>query len=445
MSGLTATGFETKTLAELKIELQDALKATFGASIDLSEQEPFGQILGVMAERFADLWALGQALYQAGTPDGATGVALDEIAALTGTLRLAATTSTVIITATGTPATVLAVGRSISVATIGTRFTTTAAGTITAVSAWVGSTGYLVGDRVKNSSKIYQCITAGTSASSGGPTTTASDITDGTVHWRFLGNGTGAVDITAESEQTGPKVAAAGTLTVIGSPVSGWSSVTNFLDAVLGRDLETDADLRLRREAELRATGKAALETIRAAVLEVSGVIACTVFENVTDTTDGDGVPGHAIETLVRGGVDADIAAKIFATVAAGIRAYGSTPNTVTDSQGIAHTISFTRPTEKTVWATVNLTADVALWPTDGVDQVKAAIVAYGDLQATGKDVVSAALVAQTFKVAGVLDAEALIRLINPPIATTTIPIGTRELAVYDSGRIIVNVVFGTP
>ncbi len=39
--------------------------------------------------------------------------------------------------------------------------------------------------RVNDTNKVYTCITAGTTAGSGGPTGTAGDITDGTVHWAF--------------------------------------------------------------------------------------------------------------------------------------------------------------------------------------------------------------------------------------------------------------------
>jgi len=58
--------------------------------------------------------------------------------------------------------------------------------------AWAGSTAYTVGARRKNGStpvKAYECIsiTSGTSASSGGPTTTGSSITDGGVTWKYLG------------------------------------------------------------------------------------------------------------------------------------------------------------------------------------------------------------------------------------------------------------------
>jgi hypothetical protein len=51
---------------------------------------------------------------------------------------------------------------------------------------WVAATAYVLGRAVVNGGKLYRCITAGTSAGSGGPTGTSTDITDGTVHWRCL-------------------------------------------------------------------------------------------------------------------------------------------------------------------------------------------------------------------------------------------------------------------
>jgi hypothetical protein len=50
---------------------------------------------------------------------------------------------------------------------------------------WLGSSAYALGDNCVNGANLYECITAGTSASSGGPTGTGTDITDGTAHWRY--------------------------------------------------------------------------------------------------------------------------------------------------------------------------------------------------------------------------------------------------------------------
>lgn len=53
---------------------------------------------------------------------------------------------------------------------------------------WAASTAYALNQQVNNDSgKCYKCITAGTSAGSGGPTGTGSDITDGTAHWQYIG------------------------------------------------------------------------------------------------------------------------------------------------------------------------------------------------------------------------------------------------------------------
>lgn len=57
--------------------------------------------------------------------------------------------------------------------------------------AWGITTAYIVGDNCTNVGNQYECITGGTSAGAGGPTTTAADITDGTVHWKYVGIGDG--------------------------------------------------------------------------------------------------------------------------------------------------------------------------------------------------------------------------------------------------------------
>jgi hypothetical protein len=71
---------------------------------------------------------------------------------------------------------------------------------------WRASVFRPVGVHCSNDSgKVYAVITAGTSASSGGPTGTGSDIVDGSIHWAYLGQfqapGTinlGSVDPTVE-------------------------------------------------------------------------------------------------------------------------------------------------------------------------------------------------------------------------------------------------------
>lgn len=58
----------------------------------------------------------------------------------------------------------------------------------TAPVAWAAATAYLAGDEVSSGGNVYTCLTAGTSAGSGGPTGTAvSGIADGSAVWGYSG------------------------------------------------------------------------------------------------------------------------------------------------------------------------------------------------------------------------------------------------------------------
>lgn len=107
----------------------------------------------------------------------------------------------------------------------------------------------------------------------------------------------------------GPIPVPANTLTVILTPVAGWTSLTNFQAGITGRDQETDAALRLRRQQSLRLLGAATVEAITSRILqEVDGVTSVIVFENVTMTQDPisilfsiDFVAGTSVEAKIDG------------------------------------------------------------------------------------------------------------------------------------------------
>lgn len=444
--GITDSGFLAKPLEVILAEIEEAEKTVFGASLDVAAQSIFGQVNGIMAERFAELWQLAEAVYSAFYPDSAAGAQLDNVASLTGTARLPPTLSKVIAACCGTPTTVLVAGRVASVTTLGHRFASVAEATITAVSAWQAGHAYAIGDRCTNGNKVFECTDDGTSAGSGGPsgsTTVGASVTDNTVTWLCIGSGTGAVDVQFNAQAGGPKNANAGTLATIETPVAGWASVFNVEDQFyLGTNLESDASFRVRREQELRAIGNAASDAIRQAVLAVTGVYGCHVFENYTDTTDGDGLPPHSVEVVVQGGDDTAVREAVFASVAAGVQTYGTTSGVFIDSQGVEHTVKFSRPTDMPIYVTINATVDPVLFPVDGANQIGAALLAYGVTYYTnGSDVVSAALLAQVFKVSGVVDCDLpLIGLAPTPGASSTIPLNLRQIPVLDSARITVNV-----
>ena len=67
------------------------------------------------------------------------------------------------------------------------------------------------------------------------------------------------------------------------TPIAEWQTITNILAGSLGRLVETDAELRLRRQKSIKLLGAGTVEAIQARVSQdVDGVTSCTVFENVT-------------------------------------------------------------------------------------------------------------------------------------------------------------------
>lgn len=462
--GLLPEGFVPKPQTVIKQELDTVYKATFGAQLgsepdgSIPADSVAGQRIGLHAERMAELWEVGQALASSFDPDGATGRALDILCAITGTTRNQERRTVGIVALTGDPATLVSAGATVAIPVVGTRFGTDANATLAAVSAWTVNTAYALGDRVKNGvspSRIYQSIVAGTSALIGsGPSGTGASIVDASVTWAYVGDGTAAVDVAITASDPGPFAALTGQITSIDSPVSGWLSVRNMADAVVGAYVELDPSLRNRREAELAGRGNGPLPAIRADLLKVgqgtgNAVVDCVVFENVTDVVDVNGIPAHSFEAVVLGGLDADIRQTIFDTKPAGIRSHGSVSGTVVDSTGIAHTIKFTRPTTYSIWMELDVTYNAATWPLDGVAQIKAAILAAltpANGYTLGKDVTVWGIGTAVDTVPGVLNVTAIrVGTAPAPVGTSDIAIGIREVALFDSARILVTAVAGTP
>lgn len=455
--GLLTTGFNPKTLEIVRDDINAQIAYYFGPSVDV-DHGVLARIVGIMAERYAELWELAEQIVSSQDADKATGVYLDAVALLIGALRLEAAYSTAILTLTGTPATVVASGQRVHCASTLAVFLTATGGTISAAAAWLPSTLYAVGFRVTNGGNVYQCTTGGTSAASGGPLFTQPATgsyygTDGTVTWVWLGTGTGSIDVAGQALEKGGVTGAAVDISVIDTPVGGWQGVINVNAATLGYDTQSDEAFRLTREDELSQAGTGTADAIRAALLTVTGVSAVTVFVNETDITDGFGLTPHSVEALVLGGADADIGAVLLAQVAAGIHTAGNASVAVLDSQGVSHTIGFSRPVLINIGVSVTLTKDPAVYSATGDTLVKQAIVAYGNARASGYDAVASVILGFVFKVAGVLDVPSLPLLSSvaspgvpaAPTVSTTIAISTRQRAVYDVAWISVSSSNGTP
>lgn len=385
--GLTSHGFVRKTLDEIKADINNRILADIDPTMDVTSSSPIGQIVGIFADKLAQAWELLEAVYASQYPDSATRMSLTRVAAITGTEREGATKSQVELTLNVDGGVTLPAGQIVAVdGNPDARFVTTT-----------------------------ELVT---------PVGPADDYV-----------------LTGEGEEAGPIAANAGTITVIVTPVTGWNSVTNVAAADPGALEEEDVDLRIRRQDELRAQGTTPLDAIRADMLEEDaaadwpGVDQCTVFQNVMDATDADGLPPHSVEVVVSDNdvtiTDDIIRARIFSLVAAGIRAFGTLAGLVTDTFGYDHTVAFTRAEEVLVWIEVDVTIDPQLYPADGDDQIVTAVNAVGLDYRIGGDVVARRFVAAAYTVAGVVDVPAVrLGFADNPVGTSNLAIGRREIAV---------------
>ncbi len=363
--------------------MEAEVKAAISPTLNTSATSIVGQVLGASASQMRQCWEAAQDNYAAADIDQAEGDALTNLAKLTGTVRRAATPSTVLMTVT------LAAG-------------TYAAGTLIV---------HVVGDPTSR-------FTNDASITTLGATLTGQAFT---------------------CEDNGPVRANASTLTVIASPVTGFSAPTNPAEAVLGLDAETDTALRLRQKTELARTGSSTVDAIRVDVLDADDAISfVATFENDGDVTDADGRPPHSVENIVQGGVDATVAAAIFAAKPAGIKAYGTTTVVVADTQGNNHSIGFTRPTVKPIYLDIALTVISGQYAGDSA--VALALTDWCDANlSVGHDVIKTRIEYICMGVAGVIDATAEIGLsAGAGTSPANFVIGTREIASVDdaAGRI---------
>ncbi len=158
------------------------------------------------------------------------------------------------VVAWGTNATVIPVD-TVLLRADGTQYETDAAATVATLTAWAGTTAYTVGALRSNGGNIYLCITAGTSAGSGGPTGTGTDITDNTAHWRYVAAGSAAVAVAvtaAVADQDGN--CDLGTSLSFESPIAGVNATATVSTGglALGSDEEGLDDFRARVLARMQ-------------------------------------------------------------------------------------------------------------------------------------------------------------------------------------------------
>jgi uncharacterized phage protein gp47/JayE len=387
--GITNEGFKRKRLDLLLEELNDEVKSIFGSNFNVSPESPDGQVNGAISESNANLWEIAEESYNAFNPSAVTGVTQDNLYQLNGITRLPATSSSALLTISGTQSTVIPAGSLVSTSDTNVQFSTQSEVTIPV---------------------------------------------------------SGSVDVQALAVETGPISALAGTITTIDTPLTGWDSVTNNSDALVGTNEETDVEFRARREQSVARDAQAIIDAIFAEVRSVPGVTQTTVLENDTNTgPDANGLPAHSVHVIAVGGDDQAIGEAIFLKKTLGATPFGSTTVQVEDDQGIPHDISFSRPTQIPIYVEVNLTT-FSNYPVDGDDQIKQAIVDYAEGTLIsgrgfflGDDVIHSEIYTPINTIPGHTVDSMFIKTSFPADQTADIPIAVDETSQFVIANITVN------
>jgi uncharacterized phage protein gp47/JayE len=395
--GVTPEGFRRPTLEELIRQFEDEERAEIGDDLDVSAESIPGQFNGIYGRSLSIAWEALEAAYHGFDPDAAEGRLLEMLAKLTGTFRKGSTPSEVVLTCN---------------------------------------------------------LDAGTTIEAG--THFAAIVDQPEIRWTpketYTAPSSGPQPVTFVSELLGPVEGYAGTITVIATPVSGWHSVVNPNDAELGTEIDTDPELRLRRERELASMGSATARAIKAEISRrfFDKLETLEVFENETDSTV-DGVPPHSIEVLIFDGevpsVDNDeLAQVIWDTKAAGIQPFGTTSGMATVTvQGIEmqKPVGFTRASQREVYLEIDIVKTTGYLGDDAVKQIVA--TACNKRFGPGNTVVEAVIMGFVTALPGVFDVPGVRLGFSPsPTGVANLPILLREVARFSTSRIVLNVTQAT-
>lgn len=338
MAGVTSAGFEAKRLADVEADADEQLRTVVdpesGEALqpDFGSEDPAMQVIHVPLEGVGLAWEAAQLIYQQFDPTKATGPSLYGLVQLNGIKQQDASPSTAILQLTGTPATVIPAGQ------------------------------------------------------------LASDVNN-VNQWSTLAevelDGTGVGSVQAASLVVGPITADAGTIINIVTPYPGWIGVTNLAAATPGRNVETDTELRQRRDRSTMAPAASPVESVYANLANITGVTYARVRQNNTLVVDSNGIPGKSVAAVVVGGEDLDIAYTLLARTGIASAWFGNTSQVLFDAQGEPYTVSWTRPTPLVVYVEIELEiVNPNVFPADGLQQIRDAIITYaqGGAPALGVD-----------------------------------------------------------
>ena len=301
-----ANGLQIISQNELVDNLTESFQEIYGEDINVESNSPDGQIINIFAQSLEDFYELLNQIYASFDPDQAIGNVLDQRCAINGIQRKGGTYTYVNIDVT--------TDRSVTLLGL-------------------------------DSNPVEQAYTVSDNEGNQFALATTVYLNAGTISLTFRAVNIGNVEVLPNTITT-PVTVVLG-VTSVNNP-SGASSV--------GLEQETDAELRERRKKSLTISNRGYVDGLLSALLNIQDVQSANIYQNRGDSTDADGIPGHSIWVVVRGGTNAEIGAVMNEKVAGGVGMKGNTSVAVQQSDGSFDTYYFDRPTAELLYADIEIT-----------------------------------------------------------------------------------------
>jgi hypothetical protein len=305
-------GLTTKTLTEIRTELETAYKEIYGEDINLDPNSPDGQTLNLYAEGAIDLREILELINAGFDPDQAEGRVLDQRVALNGIARIGGTFTTVPV--------IITVDRALNL---------------------VG----LDGESDELNPDIENLFTVKDDAGNLFYLLDSQTIV-----------GAGSVAYSFRAAELGDVQVLVNTITTPVTIIAGVTDINNTSGAsTQGVNEESDADLRKRRKISTSISAIGYLDAIESALQNLDNVVTAIVLENDTDTIDSNTIPPHSIWAIVEGGDDTEIGEVIYAKKSSGSGMKGSETVNITRPNGTTYTAKFDRPSDQNLWIKFSL------------------------------------------------------------------------------------------
>lgn len=472
MSYSPELGYIKDTFEDLKKRIEDSFVNAFG-TIDLDPDAPLGQITAIFSERLASISEDIEGVQNSGNPDTATGFSLDGVADFLGVRRLAATPTVVTTELVGVNQTLITWGSQATALGVNTTFSLTSDVLLTNESCLaininitdidvlnftltINSVSFTHAKNIADTELVI--INALVSLINDSALEVTASNVNNTLFVKtnvakdlmqvYVTEGLGIVSVTAngrfEALDKGKISLPAKALTNIATPIGGWSSIINELSGTTGRNLETDAELRVRRTLSTKLGGAGTVSAILARLLNIAGVTAVTIIENKNNQQDLDNRPAHSFESIVLGGEDTDIANVLWLAKPCGIQAYGNTTVVITDSTGNEQVVGFSRPIKLYTYVKVTLTKN-SFYPLNGDDLIKEGIAKQINSLNVGQAVVYQSLYQSVYSVTGITTASIEIggNIVEalPALASANLTVLASQIAVSDISKINIETV----